>query len=320
MAKSIEENKDDLDIVYENVFKTTVKDALDVVYESLKQHVEQLLSSKKTTTQKIEEFETEMETVLETAIEEILSNHKNILTNKVNEMKASIKGKKEKKEKKEKKLKDPEAPKKALSGYIIFTTEYRKSKKLKNMSPTEKMKACGKKWKSMSDDEKKPYLKESENQKKRYKEEMEDYVRPSDEELAELDVNKKKKRSPKSPKSDEEKKPPTAYMLFAKEKRAELMRKADFDKSTSVSIIASMWKKIKDTEEATPFIEQANRLKKTDVRVPSVNAKKSVKKVEKEEEEEEQEEEEEEEEDDDKPAKKVEKKADAKKAEQVESE
>ncbi|KIM29253.1 hypothetical protein M408DRAFT_328926 [Serendipita vermifera MAFF 305830] len=73
--------------------------------------------------------------------------------------------------------KDPNAPKKALSPYMFFTQEYRE--KIKEENPGigfgEVAKKLGAKWKSMSDEEKEPYVEKHQADKKRAEEAKEAY-------------------------------------------------------------------------------------------------------------------------------------------------
>ncbi|CAG7851166.1 SubName: Full=NHP6A-Nonhistone chromosomal protein related to mammalian HMG1 {ECO:0000313/EMBL:CCA71859.1} [Serendipita indica DSM 11827] len=86
---------------------------------------------------------------------------------------------KEAKPKKEKvtKKKDPHAPKKALSPYMFFTQEWRE--KIKDENPGigfgEVAKRLGAKWKSMTDEEKEPYVQKHQADKKRADDEKEAY-------------------------------------------------------------------------------------------------------------------------------------------------
>ncbi|KAA8541441.1 hypothetical protein F0562_025404 [Nyssa sinensis] len=65
------------------------------------------------------------------------------------------------KPKKGKKVKDPKMPKRPPTAFFLFMDEFRKSFKEANpdcKSVSMVAKECGEKWKSMTDEEKKPYL------------------------------------------------------------------------------------------------------------------------------------------------------------------
>ena len=85
--------------------------------------------------------------------------------------------KKERKINKNVGLNGAQKPKKALTGYFCFMNATRKQVKDKN--PGDKVgdiaKKLGKMWKSMGDEEKKPYLEMSEKDKERYLKEMADF-------------------------------------------------------------------------------------------------------------------------------------------------
>ena len=187
-----------------------------------------------------------------------------------------VKLSKEKKEKKEKKLKDPNAPKKALSSYILFSADCRNFEDVKDLPPKEKLRACGKMWRELSEKEKKKYVKKSAELKEEYMEKMKEYERPSDEELAELDTNKRKRKS-KSESESKEKKPVTAYILFAKAMRKKLEEEGKLPKN-AVSFIADLWKQAKANKQDVIYNEQAAALKgESTPRVPSAKDRESKK-------------------------------------------
>ena len=93
--------------------------------------------------------------------------------------------------------KDPEKPKGAKSAYNIFLQENKEEMKGDGaFSLKEFSRSCAEKWKSMSEDEKKPFQQKAEEDKERYKQEMSSYSPP-----AAIDVGpkKKKKRQEKDP-------------------------------------------------------------------------------------------------------------------------
>ncbi len=113
---------------------------------------------------------------------------------------------KEKKDKKEKKKKDPNAPKKNMTAYILFSNDKRPEVKEENpdLKFGDVAKELGRLWKDASSSTKKKYEKLAEKEKERYTSEMADYS--PDEESEEKPKTKKKKDSeetekPKSKKS-----------------------------------------------------------------------------------------------------------------------
>ena len=122
------------------------------------------------------------------------------------------------------KLKDPEAPKKPLNAYMLFSQAKRAHVKdeYPELKLTQITKKLGEMWRSLSDKKKGKYDKKAKSLKQDYEKVMESYERPSDEELAELPVNKPKKpRRSSSGKTSRKKKDPnapkgkkSAYMFF----------------------------------------------------------------------------------------------------------
>ncbi|PVU99807.1 hypothetical protein BB559_000400 [Furculomyces boomerangus] len=75
------------------------------------------------------------------------------------------------------KKKDENAPKRCLSAYMFFSQEYRGKVKKENPAATfgELGKILGEMWKSMTDEQKKPFNLKAEKDKKRYETEKANY-------------------------------------------------------------------------------------------------------------------------------------------------
>ncbi|XAR51771.1 hypothetical protein NMG60_11006503 [Bertholletia excelsa] len=84
------------------------------------------------------------------------------------------------KKRKQKKKKDPNAPKRAMSGFMFFSISERENIKKSNpgISFTEVGRVLGDKWKRMSAEEKEPYEAKARADKKRYKDEISGYKNP----------------------------------------------------------------------------------------------------------------------------------------------
>ncbi|XAR71229.1 hypothetical protein NMG60_11028397 [Bertholletia excelsa] len=84
------------------------------------------------------------------------------------------------KKRKQKKKKDPNAPKRALSGFMFFSQSERENIKKSNpgISFTEVGRVLGDKWKRMTAEEKEPYEAKARADKKRYKDEISGYKNP----------------------------------------------------------------------------------------------------------------------------------------------
>ncbi|KAI8384348.1 high mobility group box domain-containing protein, partial [Radiomyces spectabilis] len=78
---------------------------------------------------------------------------------------------------KKRKKKDPNAPKRYMGSYLLWSQEFRhKLKELEpDLNPRDVAKAMGEKWKSMTEKEKEPYVKRAEKEKARYEQEMSEY-------------------------------------------------------------------------------------------------------------------------------------------------
>ncbi|KAK1562064.1 hypothetical protein Q3G72_005550 [Acer saccharum] len=84
------------------------------------------------------------------------------------------------KKKKQKKKKDPNAPKRAMSGFMFFSQMERDNIKKSNpgIAFTDVGRVLGEKWKKMSAEEKEPYEAKAQADKKRYKDEITGYKNP----------------------------------------------------------------------------------------------------------------------------------------------
>jgi len=73
--------------------------------------------------------------------------------------------------------KDPSAPKRPLSAYMFFSQDWRERIKSENPDASfgEVGKLLGKKWKTLEDDDKKPYLEQAVRDKARAEQEKSEY-------------------------------------------------------------------------------------------------------------------------------------------------
>ncbi|GLT35391.1 hypothetical protein SLA2020_098490 [Shorea laevis] len=94
--------------------------------------------------------------------------------------KKSREGEDDGKKKKQKRKKDPNAPKRAMSGFMFFSQMERENVKRTNpgISFTDVGRALGEKWKKMSAEEKEPYEAKARADKLRYKDEINGYKNP----------------------------------------------------------------------------------------------------------------------------------------------
>jgi HMG (high mobility group) box len=167
----------------------------------------------------------------------------------VSDIKKGEKKKEEKKEKKSSPKKDPNAPKKPTNAYILFAKEERQA--IKEDSGIEDSKdliiEIARRWNEEKTKESKMFKKYAEmleEAKKTYAEEMEDYVAPPVEE----EEKKKKKASPKKD-PNAPKKPTNAYMIYAKEERANIKKDSGIEESKKLMTeIGRRWKVEKEKE------------------------------------------------------------------------
>ena len=142
---------------------------------------------------------------------------------------------KPKKNKKNKKNKDPKAPKRALSAWIIFTTEQRPIFKVKNpeKSTTELTTLMSQEWRNMTDGDKKKYEDLSIVDKQRYMKEKEEYESNSENEKP------KKEKDLEAPKKNV-----NSYMHFSR-----VIRAKHKDVKYTASVLKVMWNDLDDKSE-----------------------------------------------------------------------
>lgn len=174
-----------------------------------------------------------------------------------------------------KKLKDPNEPKRPIGSFIMFCMDKREEVKAGNpeMKGTEITTELGRLWKELDEGVKAKYTKKAKKAKDKYDEAMKEYVRPSDEELSELEINQKKERKPrksgggggKKGKKDKDpdapKHPKTAYMFFAMEKREEVKNEhSEMDAKEVSKELGRMWKE-DYAENREKWVEMAKEAK-----------------------------------------------------------
>ena len=114
--------------------------------------------------------------------------------------------------------KDPNAPRKARSGYIIFCEENRERAKVGLDKPTEITSRLGEMWNALTDPEREKYTKKALADKERFSREMASYTPPPSDGTEEpttgrrTRVPKKERTGPRRPQS--------AYLYFCAEARA----------------------------------------------------------------------------------------------------
>lgn len=173
------------------------------------------------------------------------------------------------------KLKDPNAPKRPKSNYMFFCEKNRNDikEKINKQDPslTKKdllqrvMVDCGAAWQALKN--RKVYDALALKDKERYAKENEHYVRPSDEQLAELDQNKRRiKRASKEVKSPRKKRDPnapkhpkSAYMFFCDGERPNV-KNDGFEKGDVFKELGRRWQELSD-EQKKPMVKKAEKAK-----------------------------------------------------------
>jgi hypothetical protein len=150
------------------------------------------------------------------------------------------------KPKKNKKVKDPNAPKRALSAWIIFTTEQRPKFKADNpdKTPTELTTLMSQEWRNMTDEDKKKYTDLAVVDKERYMKEKEEYESNSESSESSDSESEKPKKAKKEKDPDAPKKNVNSWMHFCKETRAKHK-----NVKHTVAALKVMWADLDDKSE-----------------------------------------------------------------------
>ena len=147
--------------------------------------------------------------------------------------------------KRTKKIKDPNAPKRSKSAYIYYCSDFRAAAKAE-LGEGVKMGQVGKELGRMWNEAKyanrvDKYIRLAAKDKERYKKEMETYQRPTDEDLEEMNKQKKKKR-----KKGYKKRGRSAYIFFCTEERAKLKTEnVKLGPKEIITELAHRWKEAK---------------------------------------------------------------------------
>lgn len=132
--------------------------------------------------------------------------------------------------------KDPNAPKRAMSGFMFFSNHMRPKLKARHPDITflELGTEIGKLWRGLSNAKRKPYMQLANEDKARYQDEKANYVAPPQ------FVNKgKKKKDPNAPKRGM-----SAYLYYCQQYRKSVQKKHPKKKMTELAVIlAGNWKK-----------------------------------------------------------------------------
>ncbi|KAK7318124.1 hypothetical protein RJT34_02822 [Clitoria ternatea] len=188
----------------------------------------------------------------------------------------------EKEIKKSKKEKDPLKPKHPISAYFLFTNDRRAALVAENKNFVEVSKITAEEWKTMTEEQRRPYEELAKKNKEKYTQEMEAYKQKKEEEAATLmkeeeehmklqkqealqllkkkektenlikktkkDLQKKKQnKEEKNSDPNRPKRPPSSFLLFSKEARTSLLR-PDMSNSTLSALVSLKWKELSEEE------------------------------------------------------------------------
>ena len=178
----------------------------------------------------------------------------------------------------EKKAKDPNKPKRGKSAYLFFCEEERPKVKKSlgdGVKTTEVTKELGSRWKLLSASTKKADKKrvadfeaKAAEDKKRYEDEMSNYEPPSDEELEQMEAEKKAKKtggkkgsgksSGKKKDKDAPKRPKSAYLFFCQDNRPDVKESLGDDAKPSdvTARLGEMWNELKTDEDREEELAQ----------------------------------------------------------------
>ncbi|KAE9258329.1 hypothetical protein PF002_g233 [Phytophthora fragariae] len=140
---------------------------------------------------------------------------------------------------KPRKKKDKNAPKRALSAFMFYSNDIRETvkKEMPELAFLQISSEIGRRWKQISDEERRPYDELAAADKRRYQEEKEDYVPdPS----FETTKGSRKKKDPNAPK-----RALSAYFFFCNEIRQEV-RDENKRITEIATLLAERWRALPD--------------------------------------------------------------------------
>ncbi|EKX52999.1 hypothetical protein GUITHDRAFT_161135 [Guillardia theta CCMP2712] len=174
------------------------------------------------------------------------------------------------------KYKDIQAPKRALSAYMLYANEVRADivKKNPEMKMTEISKVIGDKWKVLSADGKKKFENEAAKLKSEYEKEKAEYEAKVPEEVRKERTEKAKKKKEGKPAKDPNapKRPLSAFMIYSNQAISHQVR--DKIKSANPELtFAEMGKKVYEKEAAKLKEKYAEERAKYDADKPEAPVK-----------------------------------------------
>ena len=143
---------------------------------------------------------------------------------------------------KKKRVVDPNAPKRARSGYLIFCAEKRDQVRKEVATTTDVTKRLGQLWGLLSKDEQGKYNKVAEVDKARYQKEMANYTPPETDGTTGTAKTKKERTGPKRPQS--------AYIFYSQDQRSRVKESNPTLSHTDVTRkLADQWNNLSDDQK-----------------------------------------------------------------------
>lgn len=143
-------------------------------------------------------------------------------------------------------------PKRASNAYMHFAAEKRNEYKKPEMSTAQTAKALGEAWRSMSDAEKAPFMRQAADDKKRFEEALAAFTEQGG--VMQTKANRAKEAKKLSKVKTSEKKPKkpraaSAYNFFVKDRMS--------NSKASMTEVAKEWKELPEAKKATFMAEAA---------------------------------------------------------------
>ncbi|KAL0210935.1 hypothetical protein P9112_009233 [Eukaryota sp. TZLM1-RC] len=155
-------------------------------------------------------------------------------------------------------------PKRAKSAYLYFQADKREEVKreMPELKASQMMQELAKRWKTTTSEEREPYERLAAEDKQRYQKEKEEF--------GPIEPRKRGSRAVVEPKA---KRAPSAYNLFLKEKRAQVVEEnPDMPNKDVMTEVGRMWKEA-SAEEKAEYNQKAKEAKENMPAQPAIVSK-----------------------------------------------
>lgn len=157
-----------------------------------------------------------------------------------------------------KRLKDKNAPKRPLSGFLLFGNDLRANNEdIKNLPVTQQAPAIAKLWKELNEIRRKEYSDKAEEAKAVYKKEVEEYAKTDNYRQFQKSVKESSEKGKKKRTNTKM----SGYRLFVKENKENIDKGLDTDDSAKkyIAKCGLQWKAL-DESEKTAYNERAAQM------------------------------------------------------------